>query len=125
MAIKAVQQGYYIHLIQQSKQVWHPIWDFVHDNVIKWKHFPRYWQFLQEIHLSPVNSQHKGQWRGALMFSFICAWIDGWVNNGEAGGLRRHRAHCDVTLMHHLTSDVWNSSQGTVTSVSAYWIKFE
>ena len=42
---------------------------------------------------------HKGQWRGALMFSFICAWINGWVNNGESGDLRRHRDHYDVTVM--------------------------
>ena len=51
------------------------------------------------IHRSQVNSPHKGQWRGALMFSLICAWISGWVNNREAGDLRRHRAHCDVILM--------------------------
>ena len=43
--------------------------------------------------LSSVNSPHNGQWRGALMFSLICAWIIGWVNNREAGDLRRHRAH--------------------------------
>ena len=48
---------------------------------------------------SPVNSPHKGQWRGALMFSLICTWINGWVNNGEAGDLRRHRAHYDVIVM--------------------------
>ena len=35
------------------------------------------------------------QWNGAL----ICAWIKGWVNNNEAGDLRRHRAHYDVTVM--------------------------
>ena len=58
-----------------------------HDDVIKWKHFPRYWPFLREIHRSPVNSPHKGQWRGSLMFSLICAWINGWVNNREAGDL--------------------------------------
>ena len=40
-----------------------------HDDVIKWKHFPRYWPFVRGIHRSPVNSPHKGQWRGALMFS--------------------------------------------------------
>ena len=51
---------------------------------------------------SPVNSPHKGQWRGALMFSLICARINGWVNNGEAGDLRRHRAHYDVIVM-----DAW------------------
>ena len=47
----------------------------------------------------PVNSPHKGQWRGALMFSFICAWINDWVNNREAGDLRRHRGHYDVNVM--------------------------
>ena len=34
-----------------------------------------------------------------LMFSLICALINDWVNNGEAGELRRHRAHYDVTIM--------------------------
>ena len=52
-----------------------------HDDVIKWKYFPRYWLFVLGIHRSPVNSSHKGQWRGALMFSLICAWINCWVNN--------------------------------------------
>ena len=70
-----------------------------HDDVIKWKHFPRYWPFVRGIHRSPVNSSHKGQWRGALLFSLICVWINGWVNNREAGDFRRHRAHYDVTLM--------------------------
>ena len=64
-----------------------------HDDVIKWKHFPRYWPFVWRIHRSPVNSLHKGQWRGALMFSLICARINGRVNNGEASDLRRYRAH--------------------------------
>ena len=34
---------------------------------------------------SPVNSPHKGQGLGTLMFSLICARISGWVNNREAG----------------------------------------
>ena len=72
----------------------------LHDDVIKWKHFPRYWPFVRGIHRSPVNSPHKGQWRGALMFSLICAWINGWVNNREACDLRRHHAHYDVIVMH-------------------------
>ena len=33
------------------------------------------------------------------MFSLICAWINGWVNNCEAGDLRRHRDHYDVNVM--------------------------
>ena len=72
-----------------------------HADVIKWKHFPRYWPFVWGIHRLLVNSPHKGQWRGALMFSRICAWINGWVNIREAGNLRRHRAHCYVTVMEH------------------------
>ena len=71
----------------------------IHHDVIKWKHFPRYWPFVRGIHRSPVNSPHKGQWRGALMFSLICVWINGWVNNREAGDLRPYRAHYDVTVM--------------------------
>ena len=66
---------------------------------IKWKHFPRYWPFVRGIHRSPVTSPHKGQWRGALIFSLICARINGWVNTGEAGDLRRHGAHYDVIVM--------------------------
>ena len=70
-----------------------------HGDVIKWKHFPRYWPFVRRIHRSPVNSPHKGQWHGALMLSLICVWINDWVNNGEAGDLRRYRIHYDVTVM--------------------------
>ena len=43
-----------------------------HDDVIKWKHVPRYWPFVRGIHRSPVNSLHKGQWRTALMFFYLC-----------------------------------------------------
>ena len=78
-----------------------------HDDVIKWKHFLRYWPFAREIHQSPVNSPHKGQWRGALIF-FICIWMNVWVNNRDAGDLRRHRAHHDVTVM---TKVSWNRLQ--------------
>ena len=78
----------------------------MHDDVIKWQHFPRYWPFVRGINRLPMNSPHNGQWRGALMFSLICAWINGWVNNRAAGEFRRHRAHYDVTLM----GGVWFNS---------------
>ena len=48
---------------------------------------------------SPGNSLHKGQRRGALMFSLICVWINDWVNNREVGDLRRYRAHYDFIVM--------------------------
>ena len=56
---------------------------------------------------SPVPGKfpHKGQWRGVLMHSLICVWINGWMNNGEAGDLRRHPTHYYVIVMakHKLT----------------------
>ena len=75
-------------------------WEIHHDDVIKWKHFLRYWTVVRGIHRSPVSSSHKGQWRGALKFSLVSARINGWVNNREAGDLRRHRAHYDIIVMH-------------------------
>ena len=47
----------------------------------------------------PVNSPHKGQSRGALLFTLICVWINGCVNNREADDLRRYCAHYGVTVM--------------------------
>ena len=70
--------------------------DKSHDDVIKWKHFPRNWPFVREIHRW---APHKGQWRGALMFTLIYAWINDWVNNREAGDLRRQHGHYDVIVM--------------------------
>ena len=71
----------------------------MHDDVMKWKHFPRYWPYVRGIHRSPVNSPHKGRWRGALMFSLIFAWINSWINNRAAGDLRRPLGHYDVSVM--------------------------
>ena len=86
-----------------------PYYDVVmHDDVIKWKHFPRNWPFVREIHRSPVNFPHKGQWRGALMFSLIYAWMNDWVNNREAGDLRRQHGHYDVIVMGIL--HIWHQS---------------
>ena len=51
------------------------------------------------IYQPQVNSPHEGQWRGAWMFPLICAWTNGWANNRDAGDLRCHRAHYDVTAM--------------------------
>ena len=70
-----------------------------HGDVTKLKYFPCYWPFVRGIHRWPVNSSHKGQWRGALMFSLICACTNGWTNNQDASDLRRNRAHYDVTVM--------------------------
>ena len=71
----------------------------MHDAAITWKRFPRYWPFVRGIHRSPVNSPHKGQWHGALMFYLICAWTNCCVNNRATGNLICHRAHSAVAVM--------------------------
>ena len=97
----------------RQKMLWNRLaccWENVTATVIpclmmtssQWQHFPPYWPFVREIHRSPVNSPHKGPWRGALMFSLICVWINGWINNGEDGDLKRYRAYYDVTVMSHM-----------------------
>ena len=91
----------------------------LHDDVIKWKHFPHYWSFVRGIHWSPVNSPHKGQWHGALMFSLICARINGWVNNPEADNSRCHLAHFDVIVM---DIDPFIKSF-TVSAFSSGWLR--
>ena len=87
-----------------------------------WRHqmktFLPHWPFAQGIHRSPVNSPHKGQWRGALMFSLICIWINGWVNNREAGDLRHYGTHYDVALMSWGPFSYWNVSTLTPTCIS-------
>ena len=68
---------------------------FIQDDVTK--HFPGYWPYVRGIHWPPVDSHHKCQWRGALMFSLMCAWTNGLANNRNAG-LRRHGTHYDATV---------------------------
>ena len=82
-----------------------------HDDVIKWKHFPRNWPFVRGIHRTAVNSPHKGQWRGALMFFFDLhlnkrlskqSW--GWWFETLSGPLWRHcnvapgRCSCNIAF---------------------------
>ena len=59
------------------------------------KHSGNAWNMMT----SSNGNIFRGQWRGTLMFSLIYAPINGWVNNRDAGNLRRHRAHYDVIVM--------------------------
>ena len=109
----------------------------MHDDVIK--HLSRYWPFVRGIHRWPMDSPHKGQSRRAL----ICPWTNGWRNNRDAGDLRRHRAHYDVTIMHvhcsvlqcfiefilefkkslKISYELWLNSNGCLMSVIFFFIK--
>ena len=71
---------------------------FVQTQIKKNIEAPRHWPFVRRSHRSPVDSPHKGQWRGASIF-FICVWINGWSNKRDVGDLRHHHAHYDVTVM--------------------------
>ena len=95
----------------------------LHDDVIKWKHFPRYWPFVRGIHRWPVNLPHKGQWREALMSSLICPWINGWIDNREAGDLRRNRAHYDVIVMPDCVDWAGTTFRELIWKVGALFIK--
>ena len=51
------------------------------------------------------------------MFTLICARIIGWVNNREAGDLRRYRAHYDVIVMGHCSHRTMNMMNRWSTSI--------
>ena len=63
---------------------------WVHDDVIKWKHFPRYWPFVRGIHRWPSDFSYKGQWCGALIFSLICAGTKRWWFETSSRSLWSH-----------------------------------
>ena len=80
---------YQLSQVRMRNRIW------TNDDVIQWKHFPRYWPFVRGIRWIPHTKARDPE----LWFSLICAWINGWVNNSEAGDLRRHRAYYDVIVM--------------------------
>ena len=70
-----------------------------HDDVMTWEGFPHYWPFSWWRHQMETFSASLAICAGNSWFTMICARINGWVNNGEAGDLRRHCTHYDVVVM--------------------------
>ena len=97
-------------------------WDLTakwHDDLIKWKHFPRYWPFVRGIHRSPVTSPHKGQWHGALMFSLTCA-LNKQLNKQSLGCLFETPSsslwrHCNGIIRY------WSCSLNLLWLVDTIW----
>ena len=58
-----------------------------------------------------------------LMFSLICTWINGWVNNCEAGDLRRNHAHYDVTAIYHRVAAIRPKRSHNVHASSRFVVK--
>ena len=112
-----------VNITTATQHVGIPNFMSTHEDVIKWKSFPRYWPFVRGIHRSPVNSPHKGQWRGALMFTLICTRINGWVNNCEAGHLRRNRAHYDIVMWICWSEVIKNITNGLLGILSHAFVK--
>ena len=75
-----------------------------HDDVIKWKHFSRYWPFVREVHRPPVNFPHTQRpvTRNFEVFFDLClnkrlseqSW--GWWFETPSRPLWRH---CDVLIV--------------------------
>ena len=60
---------------------------------------------------SPVTGEFPSQKASdAEVWCFLCSvpWINSWVNNREAGDLRRHRAHYDVIVIHCCSVNLCN-----------------
>ena len=71
----------------------------VHGDVIKWKHFPRYWPLCGEFTGHQWNPRTGANVAELWCFLWFEPWINGLVSNDETGDLRRHRAHYDATVM--------------------------
>ena len=70
-------------------------------NILWWRHqmetFSALLAFVRGVHRIPVTKASDADL--CLMFSLICAWINCWIKKRVAGDQRRHRAHCDATVM--------------------------
>ena len=74
----------------------------LHDHVVNWRYFPRYWPFVRGFTghqwIPPSKASDEELW--CVLSS--APEKNGWLNNGEAGDLTHHRAHSDVTVMWYL-----------------------
>ena len=96
IALTVVLSGFYI--CQVRKLVNHKL----KVKFTWWRHLMEIFSALLAIcagNLPVAGEFPERLWRGALMFSLVCAWMNDWVHNREAGDLRRHRGHYDVTVM--------------------------
>ena len=64
--VRSICHGYTPHAIYDRQHIVRSWGESLHDDVIKWKHFPN------------------------LDVFFGCAWTNGWVNTRDTGDLRRH-----------------------------------
>ena len=107
---------------------------FLYEKEMVLIHFSNHWTFVQGIHQSPVNSPHKGQWHGALMFSLNCAWINSWVNLDLRCHHTHYDAHYDITALWCQCQDgilpgkefplsMRETNTGRLANLNKYWVR--
>ena len=74
---------------------------YIHDDDIKWKHFPRYWPFVRGIHRSTVK-------RSFVVF-FDLRLNERLSKQLRRRYLRRHRTHYDVIVLCNANLDISSS----------------
>ena len=117
MKVPSSHQTFVLCCTENLSIIWHfNAMCYVQSICSKYAHGSRYWSIFMMTssngnifrvtgHLCGEFTGHRwipranGQWRGTLMLSLICAWMNNWVNNREAGDLGRHRAHYNVAVM--------------------------
>ena len=107
------------HLRSRYHEVWYNMNDIAHGTAIMMTSsngniFCVTGHLCGEFPATGAFPAQRLEWRGALMFSLICVWINGWENNRKAGDLRRYRAHYDVIVMMTMveqTSDVEHTEE--------------
>ena len=67
-------------------------------NPLRWRHNDHDSASYHQPHDCLLNHFQRPVAR-SFNFSLICAWRNDWINNQDAGDLRRHRAHYNVTVM--------------------------
>ena len=102
LCIEALYEKQYSSEVQAICTSVYPSIIICHYDVIKWKHFPRYWPFVRRIHRS-----QRSQRPVTRSFDIFCAWINGWVNNREACYLRRQY---DVIVIWGILNNVLSMS---------------
>ena len=81
---------YVLHMFDNKHCLW------MHSDVIKWKQFPRYWPFREDL-TGKFHSQMPVM--GSVDVFLTFAWTNYWANHRDAGHLRRHHAHFNVNLL--------------------------
>ena len=88
-----------------------------HDDVIKWKHFPLTGPLCGEFTGHRWIPLTKASDAELWCFRWSAPWINSWVNNREAGDLRRHRTHYDAIVM---SAFIWHKRE---CIISTHWNK--